>query len=300
MDLQSLLQSRRAGGIALRISRLLPPWTGYRLADFIAGRIAASTDTPMVRSIRVNQWIASGKELEGDALDLAVRSTIGYVARSFYTLFHYLDNLESFQDLIDYDERVQAVIDHPQKGERGLIVVGVHMSNFDLVAQAAARSGLRAIALSVPDPDEAIEWQHEFRRQSGLEILPATIRNIRETIERLKAGEMVITGLDRPVQDPNYRPHFFGHPAFVPVHYIQLAMRAQVPLVVMGAVEGPDRRIKVMASDMIELDEYPDRKMSIIHNAEKVLGVAEGFIRQAPQQWVILQTVWPDLGSQVP
>jgi hypothetical protein len=37
-----------------------------------------------------------------------------------------------------------------------------------------------------------------------------------------------------------------------------------------------------------------------VNNAEKVLMVAEGFIRRAPQQWAIFQPVWPDLLPQVP
>jgi KDO2-lipid IV(A) lauroyltransferase len=300
MNLQGLLNSRRAGMLALRVSRRLPPKWGYRLADTLADRIAASSQTPMVQGIRANQWIVSDQRLRGEALDQVVRETMRHMARSFYTLFHYLEVLDRFQNLIDYDAHAEAVIAQSQEAGQGLVVVGVHMSSFDLVAQASALRGLRALGLSLPQPDEAVEWQHEFRRHAGLEILPASIHNIRQTIERLKAGETVLTGLDRPLPDPLYRPRFFGHPANVPVHYIQLALKAGVPLVVMAAIEQPEGRYRVVSSDLIHLEHYADRHSEIVNNAEKVLMVAEGFIRRAPQQWAIFQPVWPDLLLQVP
>jgi len=300
MELQDLLQSPRAGRIALGISRLLPPRVGYSLADFIADRIAKSSDTPMIKSVRVNQWVVSGQTLEGEALDYAVRETIRTIARSFYTLFHYLKQLEEYQELIEYSDKVKTVIANQQSDPRGLVIVGVHMSHFDLVAQSAARSGLSAFTLSVPQPNDAIEWQHEIRRRSGIEIVPATISNIRDTINRLKAGEAVLTGLDHPVSDPIYQPRFFGYPAHVPVHHIQLAVKARVPIIVFAAREHPDRRISVDCSDYIEMEEYPNRNTTIINNAENILNIAEDFIQRAPQQWIILQPVWPELTPLVP
>ena len=70
----------------------------------------------------------------------------------------------------------------------------------------------------------------------GLEILPATIANIRQLIRRLQAGEMVITGVDRPTSDLKYHPVFFGRPAQLPTHYIYLALKAHVPIVLLASM----------------------------------------------------------------
>ncbi len=300
MDLQRLLNSRRSGILALWVSRALPPRMGLRLADLIADRIAASQEATMVRSIRANQWMVSGRELTGEALDRAVWRTVRHMARSFYTLFHYMEDLDNFQKLVELDDRSEEVILRSQEASQGLIVLGLHMGGFDLVLQAAARLGLRALALSVPQPDEAVEWQHEYRQRAGLEILPATMSSIRQAIDRLKAGETVLTGLDRPMPDAKYRPRFFGHPANVPVHYIQLALRSEAPLVVMASIEGENGLYRILTSDYIHLDHHSDRREEIIQNAEAVLRVAEGFICLAPEQWSISQPVWPELQAQVP
>jgi KDO2-lipid IV(A) lauroyltransferase len=40
--------------------------------------------------------------------------------------------------------------------------------------------------------------------------------------------------------------------------------------------------------------------MEIVQNAENVLKVAEGFIRQAPGQWEMTFPVWPEAMNEVP
>lgn len=300
MDLQHLLNSRRAGETVLLLSRVLPPKIGYWFADRLAGRVAASKHTPLVRAIRANQWVISRQTLSAQALDAAVLATIRNLARSFYTLFHYLYNLDAIQGQIDYSEQAERILELSQTREQGVIVVGLHMSSFDLVAQAAARRGLRALALSLPQPDRAVEWQHEFRRQAGIEILPASVSTIRYAIERLRAGHVVLTGIDRPAPQAKYRPFFFGLPAVTPVHYIQLALKARVPLSLMASIQREDGSYQVLSSELIYLDSYKNRAEEILCNAEKILAKAEDFIRLAPHQWTVFQPVWPETISQMP
>jgi predicted LPLAT superfamily acyltransferase len=62
----------------------------------------------------------------------------------------------------------------------------------------------------------------------------------------------------------------------------------------------PDGKYHVLISDLIEMDLRRDRATEEIQNAEKVLGMAERFIRQAPQQWSISLPVWPEALDLVP
>jgi hypothetical protein len=48
------------------------------------------------------------------------------------------------------------------------------------------------------------------------------------------------------------------------------------------------------------MDSYPEPEAGMLHNAEKVLAVAEEFIRQAPQQWSVPLPVWPQVMDLVP
>jgi len=294
MNLQGLLNSHRAGAVALRISQGIPPGLGYPLARIIADRIATRRQTPLVAAIRANQRVIREKNISASQLDQACKDSIRHIAHSYYTLFHYLDESDSLQKLVLFDSRIEEVIMRSRSGKQGLIVAGLHMGSFDLVAQAAAYHGLHAFALSLPQPGESVEWQHHFRRRSGLDILSASIGNLRQAIERLKGGETMLTGVDRPVNEPKYRPMFFGQPASLPIHYITLALKAHVPIIVMASILCPDGRYRILSSDYIELKHLPDRRAESLENAEMILEIATGFIRQAPHQWAVYQPVWPD------
>jgi hypothetical protein len=44
----------------------------------------------------------------------------------------------------------------------------------------------------------------------------------------------------------------------------------------------------------------PDLYTATVENAEKVLSAAEAFILQAPRQWSMFYSVWPEVIDEVP
>lgn len=300
MNLQRLLNSRQAGVLALRLSRAMPPRLGFYLADVIAARIAAQREMPLVKAIRINQWVARGRQPDPQALDQAVLETLCYLARSFYEIFHTLHDPQAMLEKIEFSSPVEQIIRDSQTGGYGRIVLGVHMGNFDLVLQSAAHRGLHALALSLPNGGEAVEWQHQFRRNAGLEIMPTSTSSLRTAMERLGQGGTVLTGVEHPLSEAKYKPRFFGLPAYVPVHYVQLALKAEVPIVLLASLRSEDGIYRISSSEEIEMQPYTNRSERLIRNAETILAVAEGFISQRPEQWTVLQPVWPEVAEQVP
>ena len=303
MNLQRLLNSRQAGIWALQISKFLSPALGLRFSRFVAGRISLNRQLPLVRAIRANRWVISAGQLAGAELDRAARENLEQIARSYYTLFHYLEHPAALQKQVEFNQSIEALIARSREKKYGVVVAGVHLSNFDLVLQASAWRGLRGLALTLPDDtenQEAVEWQHAFRRQSGLELLPASLPNFRQAVRRLQAGETVLTGIDRPVVSAKCYPAFFGRRAHVPVHHIHLALAAKAPVMVFAALQKPDGIYQILASEEIALRPYTDRRVELVCNAERVLEVAASFIRQAPEQWSITLPAWPETVSELP
>jgi KDO2-lipid IV(A) lauroyltransferase len=100
--------------------------------------------------------------------------------------------------------------------------------------------------------------------------------------------------------DSKYCPRFFGRPASMPVLHILLALKTNAPVVVTAAIMRPDGIYQFFASDFIAMQPHSDRHTEILLNAERVLSVAEGFIRQAPQQWAMFYPVWPEALEEMP
>ncbi len=300
MITQKILSNHQAGKWALRVSSLLPPRMGRIIARWLSGWIASRKELPLVEAVRGNQWVVWNEKISSPELDLQTKRVFYQAGLSFYNLFHYFNHPEKLVQLVNFSPEIEEVIMLSQERQRGLIVAGVHLSNFDLVAQAAALHGLKAFALSIPNPDSAIQWQHDLRRRSGLEIFNATLPNLKLAINRLEAGETMVTGLDRPVPDPKLKPIFFGRPAHLAVHHVQLALHAKTPMIVMGAVLQNDGRYHIHASGEIRMKSYTDRQKELMINAEHVLEIAQEIIKKALDQWVIFQPVWPEVLPFVP
>jgi lauroyl/myristoyl acyltransferase len=297
MGLQSLLNSRRAGELALWLAAQVPPkmglWLAARLAEWISNHQAA----PTVQAVRSNQWVVGGCP-SVEAVDQAARECWGWITRGYFEMFHYLNNPEPIKPRVLFSPAVQEIIAESAQARRGLVVCGVHMAGFELVTHVAYRQGLRGMALSLPDPGEAVEWQHALRRRSGMELVEPTLGNLRQAIQRLESGQTIVTGIDRPMPGLKHQLSFFGRPAYLPTHHITLALRARAPVILLAALMQPDGRYRVYNSEVIHLRSYSDRNLEIKLNAEHVLAAAADLIAQAPRQWAVFHPVWPQAVSE--
>lgn len=300
MNLQSVINSRLGVGLALGLGRVIPPGAGYPLANLVAGWIVSRQNSALVRSIRANQWVVSQGKLSAVELDQVTRQALQHTAHCQYDLYHNLHNKAIIQRLIKFGAETEEIIERSQQDQKRLLIVGVHMSNFDFVLQAAALRGWQALVLAAPQPGGGYQMQNEIRRIAGLEIMPASLTAMRRAMKRLEAGGVVITGIDRPLPDDKHHPVFFGRPSALPVHHIHLAIKARVPVVVVTAITRRDRIYEVIVSQPIEMQPHTNRHMEVIQNAEAILKVAEEYICRAPYQWAMAYPVWPEVLGIVP
>jgi KDO2-lipid IV(A) lauroyltransferase len=139
-----------------------------------------------------------------------------------------------------------------------------------------------------------------MRQRVGMRLLPASLGAFRQALRHLQQGGMVVTGIDRPIPQPQVCPRFFGRPAALHMHHIFLAIKAHVPVVIAAPILQEDGKYHVFASDFLEMDSHLDPDVEMLQNAEKVLRIAEEFIRRAPQQWSVPLPVWPQVMDLVP
>jgi KDO2-lipid IV(A) lauroyltransferase len=300
IDIQQVINSGFGISTLSTIAGLIPVKLGYRLADFAAERIVAHPESVMVRAVRANQWVISGETLDKEALDRAVYETYRNSARSIFDLYHYILNPGAIERLIVFDPTVQHLIKRPEFDQRGLMLVGLHISNFDLVLRTLTLRGMKSLILTIPDPQGSQRVEYEMRKRTGMNLVPASFGALRQAIRYLQQGGVVMTGIDRPTPEPKCRPRFFGRPADLPVHHVYLAAKAHVPMIVMATILQPDGKIHLFTSDPIEMESHLDADTEMLRNAEKVLRISEDFIRQAPNQWSVSLPVWPEVLDQTP
>jgi KDO2-lipid IV(A) lauroyltransferase len=300
LDLQQIINNPFAVSLAFFLGRFIPPQVGYPLCNSIGNWIATRRNSNVTQSIRANQWVVGGARLEKEALDRAVQETLRNNIRDLYLLYHHVQDPEATKHLIHLSASAREVVKRPEFAERGLVIVGLHLSGFDLILQSLCRQGLKAMILTIPNPQGGRWIEYEMRKKTGMNVVPASLNALRQAVKHLEQGGMVLTGMDHPVPESKHHPKFFDQAASLPTHYISLASKARVPVVIMAAIYQADGKYHVLSSEPIEMEFDLDREKAILRNAEKVLRQAEGFIRLAPQQWNVPLPVWPQYLGNVP
>lgn len=300
IGLQQFINSPFAVNLAFFLGRIIPPRLGYPLCNFIGNWIAKQKGSNVTRAVRVNQWVVRGANLDKATLDKAVQETLRNNIRDLYHLYHYIQTPAEAQRLIHLNPLARGLIERPEFAERGLVIAGLHLSGFDLILQSICGQGFKAMVLTIPEPQGGRLIEYEMRKRTGMNLVPASLSTLRQAVKHLEKGGMVLTGIDRPGSDSKYHPRFFGQAAFLPTHYISLALKTHVPVVIMSAIRQTDGAYQVLSSEPIEMECDSDHQKEILGNAEKVLKRAEGFIQLAPQQWNMPLSVWPEQLKNVP
>jgi phosphatidylinositol dimannoside acyltransferase len=300
IDARKIINTPLGLNLAYLLGNFTPYWLGYRIAGFIARRISSRKKWKLVQTTRCNQWVVNGRSVENVVLDKLVAESFQNIAISIFDFYHTINNPTASLRLIEPNPFAMQFVRRPKFSDRGMVLAGIHMSNFDMAFQMGGLAGVKALSLTIQEFNAAYQKQYEMRLKSGMNVVPASFGSIKLAIEHLRAGGTVITAIDRPDENSSYRPNFFGLPAALPVHYTFLALKAHVPVVVVALQKKPDGKYHFSFSDPIEMQPHPDRHQEIILNAENILRVAEGYIRQNPTQWSMTFPVWPEAMDQVP
>jgi phosphatidylinositol dimannoside acyltransferase len=300
IEARSIINSPLGLNIASLIGRYTPYTVGHRIARAAADFLSARKGWKLVRAVRSNQWIVNGEQLNKPALDKAVIDNFRCTATSIFDLYYYLNKSTEALNNIDPHPTALQLVQRPEYADRGLILAGIHMGNFDMIFLASGMVGVKGLTITLPELNPAYQKQWDMRLKTGIRFVPASIGGLKHAIEYLKAGGLVITALDRPDPSYIYRPSFFGHPSALPIHHVFMALKAHVPVLVASTFMDVDGKFHFMFSDPIEMQPHPDKHTEIISNAESILRVAEDFIRRDPAQWAMTFPVWPDLVDQVP
>ncbi len=301
INLQAFLNSRLSIALGVILSRVPTP-VGFQIAYWLGDLLAARKNNSMVRAVRANLWVVHGELPTASELDELVRQTYRSAARSLYEFWHYIHDNRAVIDMVEFEESFTGIVEQARRDKQGLLMVLPHLSNFDLVGRSAVLHGIPLHVLSYPRPPGGYRWQNALRQLPGLTITPMSVEALRQASITLRGGGIVVTGIDRPLpgEDSKYPVRFFGRTASLPVFHIRLALKHDLPIVVVGGRRKTDGNYAVWASPPIPMKRSKDLVEEIVQNAEAVLDVMSGFIRSAPDQWAMFYPVWPDALSQMP
>jgi KDO2-lipid IV(A) lauroyltransferase len=267
---------------------------GYGLAR-IAADVIARRKPEIYWTVRANLRQVVGPEMDDGALDKMTRHVFFHAGQTYYDFFHAINQPpEVLVEAVRVPKSLIKQIESEMGQGRGVLLLGMHMSNFDLAALAIGAHGLPIQMLSLADPQAGFHILNRLRAEGGFEITPMTPQSLRAAIRRLKSGGLVLTGADRPIPQDRELIEFFGRPAYLPVGPARLALMTGA-VVVMGACHyDPDAGYVLEARGPIEMVHTGDRRQDVFTNTRRLAVVVEGYVRAHPEQWMMFHPVWPE------
>jgi KDO2-lipid IV(A) lauroyltransferase len=217
-----------------------------------------------------------------------------------YDLYHNIYRHDRIRQKVTFSTELMTLLQKHKLSGQGLLIAAPHLSSIDLAGISLALGGVEFSIISYPQPPSGYRLHNKIRQDVGIEVLPASFNNLRIAGERLQEGKIVITGIDRPMQESNYIPDFFGHPAKVPVTPVRLALKHNAMVAVCACISSLKGRYEIAATEQIPLVRHPNLSSELTINTERILQEVEQLIRAHPEQWAMFYPVWPKLSGTMP
>ena len=186
-----------------------------------------------------------------------------------------------------------------QAGGRGVLLVTLHLGNWELGGPILTQKGHRLLALSNPEPDSRLtQLRQAARARWGVETLIVGDEPFAfiEVIRRLGQGTAVAVLLDRPAGRNAVEVELFGRPFPVSNAAAELARAsgcAVLPVVILH--DGVGYTARILPEVGYDRAALGDRERRRLFTGE-ILRAFEPSLRQFPDQWYHFVPVWPRTG----
>lgn len=175
---------------------------------------------------------------------------------------------------------------------RGAVVAIAHFGNWELLARACARRGVRLSVITRRLRGRWNAWLLRARTEAGTRSLPDRDAT-HEALALLRRGEVLAVAVDQ-----NMLPKrgifvdFFGAPACTTPAAAVYALRAGAPLLAAFPVRQPDGSHVVRVVGPFEPPAGLRGPAAVRALTQAVTAAVEGMVRAHPEQWYWLHRRW--------
>jgi lauroyl/myristoyl acyltransferase len=294
MRLQDFASSKLVTQLGIFLAQHSPRQVGIGLARTVAA-IIARRKPEIYWMVKGNLRHVLGSGVSDGMLHERTRQVFFHAGQTYYDFFRIVNQPPRLLvDAVKVPESLIALIESDTASGQGVLLLGMHMSNFDLVILALGARGLPIQALSLADPAPGFQVLNRLRATSGFEITPITPSSLRGAIRRLRGGGIVATGVDRPMPQDQELIEFFGQPAYLPVGPTRLALMTGATVVVGACHYEAEAGYVLEYTGPVEVVSTGDRRQDTLANTRRIATVVEGYVGAYPDQWMMFHPFWPE------
>jgi phosphatidylinositol dimannoside acyltransferase len=233
-------------------------------------------------------------ELSGRALDRAVDAAFDSYARYWVESFR-LPSLDADElDVAFSYEGYDHVVAAREEG-RGVIVALPHLGGWEWAAFWLAEIEHVPITAVVEaiDPPELFEWFVAFRRSLGMHVVPLGPDAASAALHAVRHGEVLCLVCDRDIGGGGVEVEFFGERTTLPPGPAMLALRTGAALLPTAIYfDGAGHRA-VVDPPLDTTRSGRGLRADVARVTQELAHALERLIREAPEQWHLMQPNWP-------
>jgi KDO2-lipid IV(A) lauroyltransferase len=285
--------------------RVVPHRLAYRIGDLAAG-VITRTQPQRFDGLRGNLRHVLGS-VDDAQIEKVTRSNVRNLVRAWIDVLemrHKANFMVSRVDISDYQHLAAALA----RG-KGAIAVSLHLGSWEHgIAAYNWRYGRMALLAEAFNPPQLFDRIAKARGALGVQVIPVDLAGMRDGDARtarvlgasalrdvykvLRANGCVAMAMDRDIGGNGTPMQFFGELAPIPVGVVEVGIRtgaALVPVVLLRDGHRVDARLY----PEIAYDADAPRGAEVQRVAEEVLRLFERVISEHPDQWHVLDPIWP-------
>jgi phosphatidylinositol dimannoside acyltransferase len=180
---------------------------------------------------------------------------------------------------------------------KGVMLVTAHFGSFDMAVQLLAVHSVRTtIPVEALEPERLLDHVVSLRKNKGLNIIPAKSGALQAMIKALRNGEIVLIACDRDITGEAPKALFFGEETRLPDMAVRIALRTGAAIIPVFNIRRDDGEYDVYVEPPIEV--VSNGTANVTGHMNEVIRVMEKYIKSCPEQWAVLEPVWPEIPRQ--
>jgi len=177
---------------------------------------------------------------------------------------------------------------------KGVLIVGIHLGDWEVAGAALASRGYRINAVSETVGNERINrLAIDVRARLGIRLIPMEFA-LKRVYKALRRNEAVGLVTDRPLlPDEGVPVDFFGQRIAWPSGPAILALRTGATIVTGYLVRNSDDDYIGEIYPPLEFEATGDHDRDVQLITQRVVSIQEDLIRRYPDQWYMFRRMWP-------
>lgn len=174
--------------------------------------------------------------------------------------------------------------------EKGLIVATMHFGNMEASIKAADGYDVITVAKMQRNPYINEYMMKNRNKYSKMEVIEKDKNTSRKLIKRIK--EKKIFALFSDHRDKGAMVNFFGKEAKAPTGAVSMALKFNIPLVLIYNTLNDDNSTTVYVGEEIILEKTDNFKESVQRGTQTLINEIEKVIKKHPEQWMWFHDRW--------